>query len=80
MKIYDYEGRKNICGKRAGQARRTLGISQAKLAERLQLEGVTIERDSISRIEAGVRFVADYELLTLSRVLNFGIDRLPEEE
>jgi len=31
---------------------------------------VIIERDSISRIELGTRFVADYELLVLCKVLN----------
>lgn len=29
-----------------------------------------IERDSISRIEIGTRFVADYELLALCKALN----------
>ena len=69
MKIYDYNGSKNICGKRVREARRRLNLSQENLAARLQVEGVIIERDSISRIEIGTRFVADYELLALSRAL-----------
>ena len=70
MKIYDYEGKKNICGGKVLEARRALKLSQTELAARLQVEGVNIERDSISRIEIGTRFVADYELLTLCRILN----------
>ncbi len=70
MKIYDFNGKKNICGQRVKQARKKLGLSQADLAARLQIEGVIIERDSISRIEIGTRFVTDYELLALSKVLN----------
>lgn len=69
MKIYDFNGRKNICGERIKNARRALNLSQENLAARLQVEGVIIERDSVSRIEIGTRFVADYELLALCRVL-----------
>ena len=42
----------------------------SNLAAKLQIEGVIIERDSVSRIEIGTRFVADYELLVLCKVLN----------
>ena len=69
MKIYDFNGSKNICGKRVREARRVLKLSQEDLAARLQIEGVIIERDSVSRIEIGTRFVADYELLVLCRIL-----------
>ena len=40
------------------------------LAARLQTEGVNVERDSVSRIEIGTRFVADYELLALCKILS----------
>ena len=69
MKIYDFNGRKNICGERVKKARRKLKLSQQMLAAKLQLSGVIIERDSVSRIEIGTRFVADYELLALSKIL-----------
>lgn len=70
MKIYDFNGSKNICGQRVKEARKRLKISQEDLAAKLQVEGVNIERDSVSRIEIGTRFVADYELLVLCKVLN----------
>ena len=69
MKIYDYEGRKNICGNRVHEARCRLRLTQSQLAAQLQVAGVIIERDSVSRIEIGTRFVADYELRALSRIL-----------
>lgn len=69
MKIYDFDGKKNICGDRVRTARKKLGLSQEDLAARLQVSGVIIERNSISRIESGDRFVADYELLALSSIL-----------
>ena len=69
MKIYDFNGSKNVCGKRIKEARQRLKLTQEALAARLQVEGINIERDSISRIEIGTRFVADFELLVLCKVL-----------
>ena len=60
MKIYEFEGKKNICGDRVHEARRRVRLTQRDLAAKLQIEGVIIERDSVSRIEIGTRFVADY--------------------
>ena len=69
MKIYDFDGKKNICGERVKAARKKLKLSPANLAAKLQLEGVILERDSVSRIEIGTRFVADYEIVALCKVL-----------
>ena len=76
MKIYDYNGKKNICGDRVHEARCKIRLTQADLAARLQVEGITLERDSVSRIEIGARFVTDYEIRALSRVLNVSVDWL----
>lgn len=70
MKIYDFNGSKNICGKKVKEARKRLKLSQENLAAKLQVNGINIERDSVSRIEIGTRFVADYELLALCKILN----------
>ena len=76
MKIYDYKGRKNLCGDRVREARARKKITQADLAARLQVAGVIMERDSVSRIEIGTRFVTDYELSVLSDVLNVSVEWL----
>ena len=68
MKIYDYNGKKNICGDRVHEARCKHRLTQSDLAAQLQTSGIIIERDSISRIEIGTRFVADYELRELARI------------
>lgn len=73
MKIYDYNGKKNICGDRIREARVIQRMSQADLAARMQLQGIIIERDSISRVEIGTRFVADYELLAFAKALRVDI-------
>ena len=80
MTIYDFNGSKNICGARVKAARRSRGLSQENLAARLQTEGVNIERDSVSRIEIGTRFVADYEILALSKALSVSVAYLLGEE
>lgn len=78
MKIYDYQGKKNLCGNKIRQARLRQRLSQYELAARLQTEGIMIEQDSISRIEIGTRFVADYEVMVLAKVLNVSVAWLLE--
>ena len=69
MKIYDYYGKKNISGDRIREARLKKRLTQADLAARIQVEGVIMERDSISRIEKGTRFIPDHEIPVFARVL-----------
>ena len=76
MKIYDYNGKKNICGDRIHEARCKLRLTQNDLAAQLQVNGIIIERDSISRIEIGTRFVADYELPEHSKILKVTVNWL----
>ena len=78
MKIYDFEGQKNISGDRIHQVRATKRISQADLAARMQ--GVFIEREAISKIETGDRFVTDYELMIFAEVLGVTMDWLTGKE
>lgn len=79
MKIYIYKGKKNLCGDRIREARLKQRLSQSDLAAKIQVEGITIERDSISRIEIGTRFVADYELMIFARVLKVNVEWLLED-
>lgn len=76
MKIYDFNGKKNISGDRIREARQKKRLSQSDLAARMQVEGIIIERDSISRIEIGTRFIPDYELPFFSKVLGVSVDWL----
>ena len=80
MKIYDYNGKKNICGRRIREARFKRQLTQSDLAAQMQINGVIIERDSISRIEIGTRFVTDYELKAFSKVLKVETAWLLAEE
>ena len=73
MKIYDYNGKKNICGDRVHEARCKMRLTQSDLAAQLQINGIIIERDSVSRIEIVTRFVADYELRELAKILKVSV-------
>lgn len=60
---------KNIIGPLLGKVRQGRGISQEEMADRCQLIGWDIARDTITRIEGGKRLVADYEILLLAKAL-----------
>ena len=80
MKIYDFNGAKNLSGDRIHQARTAMRLSQADLAARMQVAGVAIEREAISKIETGDRFVTDYELTTFAQVLGVSMEWLVGRE
>lgn len=65
---------------RVKEARARLNITQTDLAARLQVAGITMERDSVSRIEIGTRFVTDYELAVLAKILGVSMEWLTESE
>ena len=76
MKIYDFNGKKYISGDRIREARLKRRLSQSDLAAQMQVEGIMIERDSVSRIEIGTRFIPDYELPLFAMVLGVSVDWL----
>ena len=53
-----------------------LNISQKKLADRLQLLGLDIDKNAIQRIESGQRFVTDIEIAVLSNFFDVSSDYL----
>ena len=76
MRIYSYDGKANVSGDRIHQARTAQRLSQDALAAKMQVAGVGIGREAISRIETGDRFVTDYELVIFARVLGVTIEWL----
>ena len=78
MKIYSYDGKSNIVGKKIYYFRRQQKLSQEGLAAKMQLNNIEISQKVISRIEKQERFVTDYELLIFSQVLGVSIYDLLE--
>ena len=51
-------------------------LSQEELAARLQVAGIDIDQRTISRIEREARFLADFELREIARILRTPIEAL----
>lgn len=76
MKKYDYGSQKNISGERIRRLRKANKLSQNQLAIKMQIEGVIMEQDVISRIESGQRILVDYELFALAQIFKVSADWL----
>ena len=64
-------GLNNICGKKRRKLRLEMkNVSQRKLADMLQVQGLDIDKNAIQRMESGKRFITDIELKALAKVLN----------
>jgi len=63
------DGKNNLCGQQIKKLRMDAHISQRELADRLQRDGLDVDKNAIQRIECGKRFVTDIELVHFSRIL-----------
>jgi transcriptional regulator with XRE-family HTH domain len=73
---------KNIVGTRVQEARRKFKppLSQEALAVRLELDGWKISRGTLSKIEAGIRQVTDFEVMALARTLKVAPEWLLDKQ
>ena len=62
MKNYNSLGKFNCSGTRIRRRRKELKLSQEQLAAKLQLAGLDITPNAVSRTESGLRVVPDYEI------------------
>lgn len=71
-------GKNNICGEKVYFLRKqsTPKMSQRILAEKLQLNGIDVDKNAVQRIESGERFVTDIELKVLAETFNISTDEL----
>lgn len=72
-------GTNNLCGKNVAATRKKMGLSQRELADRLQLQGLDLDKNAIQRIEAGKRFVTDIELSALAVILDMTFEQLLQQ-
>ena len=70
------EGYNNLCGRRIAHFRTEMKLSQRELADRLQLAGLSMDKNAVQRMEAGKRFITDIEIVVISQVLNKKLDEL----
>ena len=67
---------KNRIGQRVKELRKAHNLTQKTLAAKLQLAGYDFNDLAILRIEQGIRFVPDYEVVALSEVFNVSCEYL----
>lgn len=67
---------RNIVGPQVMNLRSERGWSQEKLASVCQLKGWDVSRGVIARIEGGIRWVADFEILELAKALRVAVPDL----
>ena len=75
------DGSLNLCGKKIKTLRMAINpvVSQRKLADKLQLLGIDLDKNAIQKIESGKRFVTDIEIVAFSKLFNISIDELLQE-
>ena len=54
-------------------------LTQDDLVAKMQIQGVPITKNTLSRIELGERYVTDMELITFAKVLNVSTAWLLQE-
>ena len=71
-------GRNNICGEKIATIRKETipKMSQRMLAEKLQINGIDVDKNAVQRIESGERFVTDIELKVIAKIFNISVDEL----
>ena len=67
---------KNLIGKRLKLLRNNAGLSQRDLARELQLIGIDMDKNVITRIENDKRYVTDFELQALKELFSVSYDYL----
>jgi len=67
---------KNLIGARLRQLRGRRNMSQRDLARELQLIGIDMDKNVITRIETNKRYVTDFELQALKEIFNVSYDYL----
>ncbi len=78
MKKIIFGERKNIICENLKLERIKNSLTQQQLAEQMQLLGVNMDQQVISKIEKNQRIVTDYELACFCRVLKVSLDDMIE--
>lgn len=67
---------KNLIGERLKELRMNANMSQRDLARQLQLIGIDMDKNVITRIETNKRYVTDFELQALKEIFNISYNYL----
>lgn len=68
--IKTYNNHRNIAGELIKKYRKKRNISREELSNKLELQGVYINRDELYRIETNQLLVKDFEIAAISEILD----------
>ena len=71
-----YNGKLNAIGNKVKEYRIKNNMTQKELAERLQLYGIDLNKNSLQKLERGDRVIKEYELAVFCKVLNVSADEI----
>ena len=74
MKSNKFNGKSNFLGYIIAEKRKDIKISQNVLASKMQLKGINIGKNDISKIECGNRLIKDFELIAIKDILNINLN------
>ncbi len=69
-------GEKNLIGSHLKMLRQKYNLSQRDLADKLQLSGLDVDKNVITRIETNKRYVTDLELKAICELFHITYDYL----
>lgn len=76
FKNKNVDGSLNISGAYIAKLRKEKQFSQRALADKLQLQGIDLNKNAIQQIESGQRFVTDIELKAFAQLFNISSNDL----
>ncbi|MCI8291100.1 MAG: helix-turn-helix transcriptional regulator [Clostridia bacterium] len=76
MKSNKYKEKLNFLGLLIAEKRKSMKMSQNVLASKMQLKGVNIGKNDISKLETQNRTIKDYELIALKDILNIDLNSI----
>ena len=79
VKAIKFYGHKNMIYPLLGELRESKNYSQQLLASKMQLLGVGIDQQAISKIENDKRSVTDFELICICKILDVEVEYLVKE-
>ena len=74
------DGNRNVISEKLKKLRKSNSLSQRGLAEKLQLMGIDMDKNVITRIETHKRYVTDIEIRAIAKLFQVSYQYLLDEE
>mgnify|MGYP002564772306 FL=1 len=74
------DGNRNVISEKLKKLRKSNSLSQRGLAEKLQLMGIDMDKNVITRIETQKRYVTDIEIRAIAKLFQVSYQYFLDEE